>query len=99
MCAEIWILSVFPYDQNLALLTGGEINREEAVGLFVNPLDGVLPFDPPAFFVVSNMRNVFMPIVVLRLIDACDVISCHNIFLSLFAKLRRRAESKSFRRE
>jgi hypothetical protein len=86
MCAEVWVLSVFPYDQNLALLTGGEVDREEAVGLFINPLDGLLPLDPPAFFIVSDVRNVFVPVMVLRLIDAGDVVSCHNCFLSLFAK-------------
>lgn len=78
MCAQVrGFHSVSANDADVAPLACALINRVELVDVAVDLLDCRLPRDAPLLAEVSDVRDVFVRALMMRLVDARYVILCH----------------------
>ncbi len=75
---------MFPYDANETNFFGGLINRIKLIDIVLDFKNRLFPGNPPFFQKITDVGNVFMRTMVVRLVDAGDVFCWHIFAFDLF---------------
>jgi hypothetical protein len=83
MSSQIRVFScVVPHNADVTLFTSGLVNREKLVDVIVYLVNRPISLHSPTRSGISNMRDVFMCALMMRLVNASNLMLCHVSFRS-----------------